>query len=84
MTPLDIAYNGDFAVKDESQSNYTVVWYNGGTNTYRVAQPGNDVLSPGVFHNGVIETISDFPGADSKNVLKVTKDGGAPYQGADI
>ena len=84
VTPLDIAYNGDFAVKDENQSNYTVVWYSGGTNTYRVAQPGNDVLSPGVFHNGVIETISDFPGADSKNVLKVTKDGGAPYQGADI
>lgn len=84
VTPLDIVYNGDLAVTEESQVDYGTVTYNGTTDTSATTAMGTDTTSPAIFHNGAIDTVTDFPGADSKNVLKVTKEGGTPYQGVDI
>lgn len=84
VTPLDIVYNGDLAVTGESQVDYGTITYNGTTDTSATTARGTDTTSPAIFHNGAIDTVTDFPGADSKNVLKVTKEDGAPYQGVDI
>ena len=84
VTPLDIVHNGDLAIADASQSDYSYAWYDGATNATTVGLAGEDTKTPAIFHNGTIESVTDFNGADSKNVLKVTKDGGAPYQGVDI
>ncbi len=84
VTPLDVVYNGDLAMKEAGQADYTTLWYEGGTNSTTVKYAGNDTKTPAVFHAGTIETVTDFPETESKNVLKVTKDGGAPYQGIDI
>lgn len=84
VTPLDIVHNGDLAIADASQADYSYAWYDGAANATTVGLAGEDTKTPAIFHNGTIESVTDFNGADSKNVLKVTKDGGAPYQGVDI
>ena len=84
VTPLDIVYNGDLSIKDAGQSDYGTVWYDGAADATFVALAGGDTKTPAIFHSGTIETVTDFPETDSKNVLKVTKGSDAPYQSADI
>ena len=84
VTPLDIVHNGDLAIADASQSDYSYAWYDGAANATTVGLAGEDTKTPAIFHNGTIDTVTDFPETESKNVLTVTEDGGAPYQGVDI
>lgn len=84
VTPLDIVHNGDLAVKAATDADYGTVWYDGSTNTASSLAAGADTHTPSIFNNGTIETVSDFPEANSKNVLNVTKDNGTPYQSVDI
>lgn len=84
VTPLDIVYNGDLAVTGDSQVDYGTITYDGATDAAATTAMGTDTKSPAIFHNGTIATVTDFPETESKNVLKVTEEGGAPYQGVDI
>ncbi len=84
VTPLDIVHNGDLAIADASQADYSYAWYDGAANATTVGLAGEDTKTPAIFHNGTIDTVTDFPETESKNVLTVTEDGGAPYQGVDI
>ena len=85
VTPKDIVLNGDMA-KADSTADYTTIWYTGSDGKTKITTAG-DPLSANVFHSGTIQadaTFAESTGLTNENVLKVSKDNSAPYQGADI
>ncbi len=81
VTPLDLAFNGDFA-RDGSDTDFTSVYYNGATNAQQRTE-NRDVISAGIFGSGTITEDASFfaaSGIDNKNVLKVTANDAAPSQ----
>jgi len=81
VTPLDIAFNGDFA-RNGSDTDFTSIYYNGETNAQQRTE-NRDVISAGIFGSGTITEDASFAaasGIDNKNVLKVKAEDAAPSQ----
>lgn len=86
IEPLDIVYNGDMAVGNAADNDTGVVWYESGKTSSAYYAPGEDAVSPSVFHAGTIEADASFSqetGIQNQNVLKVPA-GETPYQSVEM